>query len=614
MSVNALSKPRYELPKMGRFVIRRSLGGGVRGKVFLAVDPADGRQVAIHWLNAPPSDRPGPGSTGVAEQVRRYATLRHPNIVPLHESGAYREFPFLVFDFVQGVTLRDQRLQTGPLPPQAALQVFSAILDGMACAHARGMLHLLLTPANIMIDAAGVPHLMDFGLAGITGADKPRRGVRPGPSRRYGAPEQCGERGEGSITARTDVYMLGQILFEMLGGRLPGYAESASAAFGLPASAARGLDDMDRMGLDAGLQSVIRCALSADANSRYADAAALKRAVDALMAPTEQQVDHDTVRALLERMEQKPSFPALSNNLIEINRLADENSDAGVDKLANIVLRDYAITNKLLQLANSSFYGAARQGVKTVSRAIQLMGMNVIRTTCNGLIYFNALKGDNEHLKDALISSFTGAMIGRHFAIQLKRKDLAEESFISGMFYRLGRSLTIFYFPGEFHEIVRLAGDDIHDEEAAAVKVLGIGFGDLGAAVAERWKFPDTIRESIRCLGPGTPPKPAKFAELQQQIAAFSNELCELAASAPVDGGLDRLDAFAVRFRGIIFISPAELVGLLDAALKRLREFSPVLGLELRGSRFVGRVGEFLAAMQIRMARLPAQADAESVN
>ncbi len=607
MSVGVLSTPRVELPKMGRFAIRRSLGGGARGKVFQAIDPVSGQHVAIGWLNTMQSDRCGSVTDSWLSEVRRIAGLRHPNIVALQESGVYKESPFLVSDFVQGTTLRDRRLQVGPLPVQVALRLFSAILAGVAYAHAQNIHHLTLSPENVMIDAAGVPRVMDFGIARLTGRERFACGGRSMSPRRYASPEQFTE---GPVTARADVYALGMMLLEMMGGRPSGYTEIAQA----PHGGAPVQEDMDRIGLAPMLRALIGCALSVDANSRYGDAAAMKLAVDELIVPDDPATERGAIGLLLQRMEQKPSFPALSKNLMEINRLADESSNANIAKLANIVLCDYAITNKLLQLANSSFYGGAHQGIKTVSRAIQVLGMGVIRTTCNGLVYFNALKGDSPQLKDALISSFVGALIGRHFAIRLKRKDLAEESFISGMFYRLGRSLTLYYFPEEFCEITRLAAQFGLGEEAAALRVLGIGYGELGEAVAARWKFPDTIRQSIRYLAPGVLPKPAKFVELQQQIAAFSNELCELAASAPAEEGVERLTAFSTRFGGIISIEPLALVELLDAALQRLKEFSPVLGLELRGSQFVSCAGEFLTAMQLQMTPELEQASAAPIS
>ena len=594
VSVETPLKPRNEQLKMGRFIIRRWLGSGLQGKVFLAFDPVLERQVAIKWLNPTGGDKPPANCEAFPSEARIVAKLEHPNIVPLYEAGLYRDFPYLVFAYVEGTTLRDKRVQNGAMPVQEALLLFSAILAGVACAHGQGILHLDLSPSNIMVDIAGVPRIMDFGLAKIVSTDVVVAGDELVGSPLYMSPEHFNNR---PLTARSDIFVLGLILFEMVSGRSPVPAEDLQALISAIADNELDLGDMDRLGLNSGLQSVIRRALSNDASKRFVDAAEMKLAVDELLEPNGRGDDHSTVLFLLKRLERKTAFPAFSNNLVEINRLTDENNDSSADMLTNIVLRDYAITNKLLQLANSSFYGSTGQGIKTISNAIKRLGMNVIRTTCNGLMYFDALKGGDQTLKDTLISSFVSAFIGRHFAIRLGHKDLAEEAFICGMFHRLGKSLTIFYFEEEFFEIKRLAEEYSLSDETASARVLGIGYSSLGMAVAARWKFPEAIQGSIQCLDLGKLPKPTSIIQLQQQIAAFANELCELAASTSVEQGTLRLDEFSTRFAELVFLSPAELVKLLEVAFQKLKEFSPILGLELTGSQFVSSVDNFLAEM-----------------
>jgi serine/threonine protein kinase len=599
VSAETPSKARTEQLKIGRFLIRRWLGTGLQGKVFLAFDPVLERHVAIKWLNPTGNDKPSENREVFPSEARIVAKLAHPNIVPLYEAGLYRDFPYLVFAYVEGMTLRDKRLQNGAMPVQEALPMFSAILAGVACAHAQGILHLDLSPSNIMIDTAGVPRIMDFGLAKLAGMDAVGCDDELRGSPLYMSPEHFNNH---PLTARSDIFVLGLILFEMVSGKSPVPTENLQVIINAIADSELDLGDMDRLGLDTRLQTVIRRALSHDATNRFADAAEMKLAVDELLEllePDDQGVDHSTVMFLLKRLERKSAFPALSNNLVEINRLTEENNDSNADLLTNIVLRDYAITNKLLQLANSSFYGGTGHGVKTISNAIHRLGMNVIRMTCNGLMYFDAMKDGDQNLKDTLISSFVSAFICRHFAIRLRHQNMAEEAFICGMFHRLGKSLTIFYFHEEFDEIERLIKTYNLDDETASTRVLGIGYSKLGMAVAERWKFPETIRGSIQYLGFEKLPKPAKPVEIQQQIATFANELCELAANSPVEQGPLRLTEFSTRFSELVQLSPTELVQLLEAAFKKLKEFSPILGLELPGSPFVSRVDNFLSTIQL---------------
>ena len=481
---------------IGRFVVQRWLGGGLQGKVFQAFDPVLERQVAIKWLT-PSGDAMAPVSAGAdLSEARIVAQLQHPNIVPLYEAGTHQGYPFLVFAYVEGMTLRHKRLHGGAMPVKEASAIFKGILDGVACAHAHGILHLDLSPSNIMIDTTGVPHVMDFGLAKLAGATA--AGIEDGSvigSPLYMSPEHFNG---GELSARSDVFALGLILYEMVTGRSPVQADSLQAIIEAIAEGRLDLGYMETIGLDARLQSVIERALSHDPYRRFADASEMKLVVDELLESDRRGGGHSTIEFLLSRMQRKANFPALSNNLLEINRLTSDSSRSNVSKLASVVLRDYAITNRLLKLANSSFYGRSNRGVKTVSDAIHLLGINVIRLSCNGLAYFNAMKSEDNNLKDALISSFVAALIGRHFAIRLGRQDMAEEAFICGMFHRLGKSLTIFYFDEEYREIERVIRERALDEEAASTRVLGIGYGELGTAVAARCdkfaeKGPDTL-------------------------------------------------------------------------------------------------------------------------
>jgi hypothetical protein len=102
----------------------------------------------------------------------------------------------------------------------------------------------------------------------------------------------------------------------------------------------------------------------------------------------------------------------------------------------------------------------------------------------------------------------------------------------------------------------------------------------------------------MRALEPGRLTPPADAQAFQRQVAAFANELCELAARTPADQGIGRMVELAVRFDGLMETTPSGLLELLQSVFEKLAEFAPVLGLELKGSRFTGNVSAFIAAMK----------------
>ena len=213
--MGTLSTPRTDQLKIGRFIVSRWLGGGLQGKVFQALDPILDRQVAIKWLNPVGGNQTSRYRGTCPSEARIVAKLEHPNIVPLYEAGMYRGFPYLVFAYVDGTTLRAKWKQRGAMPVREALTLFRAILDGIACAHAQGILHLDLSPGNIMIDTAGVPRIMDFGLAKLAGVDAAGTDDNLIGTPKYMSPEHFNGR---PLTARSDVFALGLILYEMVAG------------------------------------------------------------------------------------------------------------------------------------------------------------------------------------------------------------------------------------------------------------------------------------------------------------------------------------------------------------------------------------------------------------
>ncbi|HEX2476064.1 MAG TPA: serine/threonine-protein kinase, partial [Lacipirellulaceae bacterium] len=206
------------LSTMGRFELVERLGVGGFGSVWKARDRELDRTVAIKI--------PRQGGMTAQEQekffreARAAAQLRHPNIVSVHEVGRDGESVYIVSDFVRGVTLGDW-LTGQKLTSREAAQLCAKIADALDHAHEQGVVHRDLKPANIMIDGAGEPHLMDFGLARRDAGEVTVTvdgEVLGTPA--YMSPEQA--LGEShAADRRSDVYSLGVILFQLVTGELP---------------------------------------------------------------------------------------------------------------------------------------------------------------------------------------------------------------------------------------------------------------------------------------------------------------------------------------------------------------------------------------------------------
>jgi tRNA A-37 threonylcarbamoyl transferase component Bud32 len=205
--------------KVGRFEVLDVLGRGAFGTVYKARDPELDRVVAVKVPRA--GNLAGSHDLDrFLREARSVAQLRHWSIVSVHEVGLSKGLPYLVSDFVQGVTLADLLGTRRPAPDDAA-RLLADVAEALHYAHEQGIIHRDVKPSNIMLDAENRPHVMDFGLAKRDAGEITMTiegQVLGTPA--YMSPEQA--RGEGhTVDGRSDVYSLGVVLYQMLTGELP---------------------------------------------------------------------------------------------------------------------------------------------------------------------------------------------------------------------------------------------------------------------------------------------------------------------------------------------------------------------------------------------------------
>jgi serine/threonine-protein kinase len=203
----------------GRYGIERELGRGGMAVVFLAEDLKHSRRVAIKVLK--PELSQSLGTERFLREIQIAAQLTHPNILPLHDSGEADGLIYYVMPYVEGESLRDRLSREKQLPLTDALQIAREVADALAYAHARGVIHRDIKPENILFQA-GHAAVSDFGIAravGEAGGDRlTETGLAVGTPT-YMSPEQGS--GNQDLDARTDIYSLGCVLYEMLTGDPP---------------------------------------------------------------------------------------------------------------------------------------------------------------------------------------------------------------------------------------------------------------------------------------------------------------------------------------------------------------------------------------------------------
>lgn len=221
---------------------------------------------------------------------------------------------------------------------------------------------------------------------------------------------------------------------------------------------------------------------------------------DDLPEPSRDEADL-TVDYLLRRMRFKSDFPALSASMARVQALAQSDTDS-MQALSDEVLKDVALTQKLLRVVNTAFYRrAGTDPISTVSRAVAMVGAASVRNMAFSLMLLDRMQ-DKAHAQQ-LRTEFLRTVMAGTLASELSTtsKD-SEQAYLAAMFRNLGRLLVSFYLPDDAEQIRELSkpgkdGQPAMDERQAAQQVLGVSLDDLADKVGEIWGLPDGLRESM---------------------------------------------------------------------------------------------------------------------
>lgn len=283
--------------------------------------------------------------------------------------------------------------------------------------------------------------------------------------------------------------------------------------------------------------------------------------------------------AVFAALREHDALPSLGQTLARVTRMLESDTEA-VQDLADVILADVTLTQRLLKLANTLPYRAGGGPVTTVTRAIMLLGFNQVRAAVVSLVLLERLlgAGNAERLRADLHRALLAGCLARELLAGAGSEE-AEEAAIAATFRSVGRLLVAVYAPAAADAVRAAMQAEALGESAAARRVLERSFDELNDAVLKLWALPERIAAAVQPLPP-RPQAPRGATERVRVAAGFGDDVARVVAT---HGGAARDRALAdvlARFASAVTIDRERLTALLEAATARTRDLEQACGLK----------------------------------
>lgn len=296
---------------------------------------------------------------------------------------------------------------------------------------------------------------------------------------------------------------------------------------------------------------------------------------------------NNIIDVIFSKMQSKGGFPSFSKQISDINKILKLKYASAKD-IADVILKDFSLSNKLLKLVNSSFYGQfSKKGISSVEKAMIILGADQVQQAAASLMLFEHMKTNShsDELKNIAVKTFMSGLIAKEIAADKNFSD-TEEFLICTMFYKLGENLVAFYFSEKREIISRLAANS--SVSKASHRVLGISYQRLGAGVAQKWGLPDNIIKSIQVKRPekqSLTPIDLTRVETLGLLASFSNEICEILFSVKPKERSSIITRLIRDYQGRIDLDNERVNEILEEVIKKISSHSSHLDINTASCR-----------------------------
>ncbi len=283
---------------------------------------------------------------------------------------------------------------------------------------------------------------------------------------------------------------------------------------------------------------------------------------------------------LWKRMGEKGDFPALS---VAVQKIVDamHDEDHNASDLTSAILSDFALTQKVIRLANSAMYSSMGGEITTVTKAALVLGVDAIGHLAMSVRFMDTLSSsmpDSAMARSEMAKSLLAGDIARRIAHKANLKDV-EEAVVCALLHHLGRLLLVFYFPGEWKEIAGITEGRFEEENAAAEKVIGISLDEIAQEAAKRWRIPSKIANSMLYPPQSVATALPGSSDWLKLVAGFSGEAASLAME-----GRPGLDALIEKYGDGLLVPLDAVAESVDSAVMHARETALLLDMDNQSS------------------------------
>lgn len=572
---------------IGRFEVIGRLGQGAQSIVYLGYDPQLHREVALKTVHLEQNDA---RRAALLREARAVSRLSHPGIVPVFEALETEDGSCLVFEYVAGNTLAERIDESGAMSAVEAVALLLPVLDAVAYAHSHRIVHRDLKPSNILLDDAGRPRVMDFGIAvrhDVGPDDDDDRQVAMLGTPAYMAPEYAGA---GSVSPAMDVFAAGLILYELLcGQRAVGTRDGVQAIRYLLNQDVRLPDEISATVGEA-LSAILHRALARDPGQRQKSMSAFADELRDWLYPVEkppsaqqEMARSATLDSLLARVPRELEFP-LRPGVMEALHDMRESAVVEPQALVDLALCDVSLMLSLIRRANTTEAQAfAAAPVASVTAAVRLLGVAAaLQGLSRQLCESDAGPEDVGLAEEQTLALFCG-LLSRELSGLLEQD--GEEACLAGVLQRLGRLSLMRCFPREAAIILARAQDGHGRQEARAHLELGVGLEDLAQALARQWNLPEALLRCVHAARPGElPTMPGARGELLRAASSLAAELTD--ALMNPGPARDLLGAAVRRYEACLCLSEREARAAMVSVATQMRAWPKGWGGSVSGAAF----------------------------